>query len=137
MKTTGEYAQDLSVIGLTGAARRAAIKSLYDADKAVAPIVKREKPPTTKELAQKVRAYDQAFHDIKVVQETEAAVAVRVIVDFCDIERDGFDLIWFPKLMLKDGKAPGWLICQKIEAIQQMVEKTAASRYGSIYVRML
>ena len=119
IKTTGEYAQDPSVIGLTGAAKKAAIKALYDADKAATPATPRAKLPTTKQLGKLVREYDAAFHKIKVTQETEKAVAVNVLVDFCDRETAANLLAWLPKSQLVNGQAPGWLLSNKLIEIEK------------------
>ena len=119
IKTTGEYGQDPSVIGLTGAAKKAAIKVLYDADKAATPTTPRAKLPTSKQIAQSVRVYDAAFHDIKIVSETEKAVSVEILIDFCDHEKTVGHLVWLPKSQLVNKQAPGWLLSSKLIAAQK------------------
>lgn len=134
VKTTAEYAAHPSVAGLTGAAKKAAIKALYDADKAATPAAPRAKLPTSRELDKMVREYQQAFHSIKMVRETEKAVAVEVIVDFCDIERDTTQLVWLPKSQLVNGQAPGWLLNAKID---EVTEQASGRNRGSVFARYL
>ncbi|MCW5323634.1 hypothetical protein D5039_21535 [Verminephrobacter aporrectodeae subsp. tuberculatae] len=130
-KTTAEYASDPSVAGLTGKARRLAIKALHDADKAAAPIAARAKLPSAKELARRDREYDQAFHPINVVRETDNAVAIKIIVEYCDFERNKTVIAWIPKSFLRDGAAPGWMLTKKLN--EAGAEARSANK-GSINV---
>ena len=129
MKTTAEYAKDASVIGLTGAAKKAAIKILHDADRAAMPVAPRPKLPTMRELAQRCAEYDAAFHDIKIEKETEKAVVLLVTVDFCDIERDQSTLVWLPKSVLKNGQALGWILTKKLAEVEASAK---SAKLGSV-----
>jgi hypothetical protein len=60
------------------------------------------------------RAWDEAYHALTVVRETEKAVAIAVEIDLVNMERTVSRLAWFPKSVLRDGAAPGWMIRNKI-----------------------
>jgi hypothetical protein len=131
-KTNAEYAQHPSVVGLTGAAKKAAIKALYDADKALTPTPTRQKLPSVKAIAEKARAYANAFHAITVVFETEKAVGVNVVIEFVNAGHSKIVTVWVPKSTLKDGMAPGWLLDSKLNEAR-LAAKT--SRTGDVLAR--
>ncbi len=132
MKTTAEYKQDPSVIGLTGAAKQAAIKALYEADKAAMPAAPKAKRPTAKEIDKKIREYNDSYHDIRVVRESDKAVALEVSVDFCDFEKSRVKLAWIPKSVLQNAQAPGWILDAKLSELTS--EASSAGR-GSVVAR--
>lgn len=129
VKTTAEYAAHESVQGLTGAAKKAAIKLLYDADKASAPKATKQKLPTNKELDKLAKDYANSYHKVNVIKETDKAVGVPVHVDYADAEKSVQDLVWVPKSALRDGHAPGWLLNKRLDEI---TEKHRGLKRGSV-----
>jgi len=73
-------------------------------EKAVASYVERT------EAARADRDWKSDFHEITTIRETEKAVAVQVAFDCDRIDTTMTRTAWIPKSVLRDGKAPGWIL---------------------------
>lgn len=76
----------------------------------------------------------EAFYRIPVVRETDKAVAAPVGFENVFTEWSGEKMIWFPKSVLRDGAAPGWMILQKLRELLRMPGDTA--RLGQFEVHI-
>lgn len=69
--------------------------------------------------AREARDFANAEHAVRVVRESEKAVACEIVVEFAGDEEA--KLVWFPKSMIggADGVAliPGWLITSKLAEV--------------------
>lgn len=64
------------------------------------------------------RAAREAYFTVQVDRETEKAVGTSLAF----ITKTGGEvsrMIWFPKSMLRDGQAPGWMIASKVDDAKQ------------------
>jgi len=127
LPTRAEMMQDPRVQGLVGKEKNAMLKVIYDENKAKLKPVPQKKLPSMKKIAELNRAYEKAYHEIKVSRETEKAVAVEVRIDFCDFETVKTELAWLPKSQLVDGQAPGWILDKKIGELYLKYKGTTRS----------
>lgn len=71
--------------------------------------------------------FKSGYHEIEIERETEKAVAVKVCFDAYNVERDVVRLAWIPKSLLRDGKAPGWVLLDRANKIEEELK-----RYGGV-----
>ncbi len=71
----------------------------------------------SKRLRELASEFRNDFHPIKIVRETEKAVAATAswMDGYC--VNEGEQLAWFPKSQVQDGAVPGWLILAKAREI--------------------
>jgi len=73
-----------------------------------------------------------AFHQItKIIKETEKAVAVEAVLDFCDVEKTVEKMLWIPKSLIKSNAVPGWFVVKKIDELLGYYRENF-NRYGSV-----
>lgn len=64
-----------------------------------------------------IRAWKDAYHPVAVVGETEKAVlcnaSMEIYIAASSMARGHKEGVWFPKSLLRDGAAPGWLLLKK------------------------
>lgn len=78
------------------------------------------------------KQFNDAYHTLaKVVKETEKAVAVEAVLDFCDVEKYSHKMLWIPKSLIKNGAVQGWFVIKKIEELLDEYREDF-SRYGSV-----
>lgn len=66
--------------------------------------------------------------------ETEKAFGARFWIDFCDLEKDRKEVVWFPKSQANPANGnqfKGWLVDKKIEEVK---DKYPFTKYGGIFV---
>lgn len=69
-----------------------------------------------KEAAWKERcaAWKEDFHPVTVTRETEKAIAIEIVFERCDGEKEISRFMWFPKSQVRNGnEVPGWLLAAK------------------------
>lgn len=63
---------------------------------------------------------------MKVARETEKAVAVEVVFEAANAEREITRLMWFPKSMIEGGEGvalvPGWMIEERVDRARAEIE---------------
>ena len=80
------------------------------------------------------REYNNSTHALNIAQETERAVAVKVNIDFCDLEFDKSQLVWIPKSLLVEGRAPGWILNKKLN---EVIEAARSLNKGAVVARFV
>jgi len=80
------------------------------------------------------KEHANSYHKIiNQVRETEKAIAVKVVLEFCDVEKIYSKLIWIPKSLLKDNTVPGWFVNKKLNELLEEY-RMDFSRYGSVII---
>jgi len=78
--------------------------------------------------------HSESLHAItKIVRETERALAVEVILEFCDVEKMADKMIWIPKSLVKDNSVPGWFVIKKLNELLEEY-RMDFSRFGSVMI---
>lgn len=80
------------------------------------------------------KVHSESLHAItKKVRETEKALAVEVILEFCDVEKIVDKMIWIPKSLVKDNSVPGWFVIKKLNELLEEYRMNF-SRFGSVMI---
>ncbi|NIP26660.1 MAG: hypothetical protein GWN94_19815 [Phycisphaerae bacterium] len=80
------------------------------------------------------RQWSNDYHSIiEFAKETEKAVAVKIWLDFCDVEKTIEKLLWVPKSIIRDNAVPGWFLLKKFNEILDEY-RMDFSRYGSVII---
>jgi len=80
------------------------------------------------------KQFANEYHKILGIEkETEKAIAVKLVLDFCDVEKTQNKLLWIPKSLIKDGAVQGWYVTKKMQEILDEY-RMDFSRYGSVII---
>lgn len=70
--------------------------------------------------------WNNTFHPVAVVRETEKAIMVEVEVELANLDKTTREGIWMPKSVLNDdGDAPGWMLRKKVDEMLNRLHKYA------------
>lgn len=79
-----------------------------------------------KKMAEESKIFRNGYHTLEnLVRETEKAAAISISFETVHTEKIIRRLLWLPKSLLKDARAPGWFLLKKVDEIAEEIEETA------------